>query len=396
MFHKTFIVISIAVHVLTCPAIFAQTVDSDLPALVQQLSSKKFALRQNAMAELIQRGAEAIPELELALKSDNRELRFRAQRVLNSVEQNAYQLKLEAFMQNGNAAIKLPGWDAFRAIADSNSEARRLFVLMCRAEPDIMRNLDRPPSAISNQIAKRCRELQQIFRTYKRDSIKLGTVATLLFVGGIDGIRIDDTSIKTIYSVCNYNAFRDEMYTRQSNSTIRYTSTPRAEILRNLFAIWMKHGQSWDAQMAFNLAMQYNIRQCLPRALEIVHNNGAPCHVAQIALVAVVRFGEKEHILDLESRIEDKSFCGVAQRVGNKLHQTQLRDIALAGAFLLADKNPRIYGFDRISYTSSKHLNYSTVGFADEEARADARKQWDELRPTLNLPATKAPKDDAE
>ena len=158
MFHKTFIVISIAVHVLTCPAIFAQAVDSDLPALVQQLSSKKFALRQNAMAELIQRGAEAIPELELALKSDNRELRFRAQRVLNSVEQNAYQLKLEAFMQNGNAAIKLPGWDAFRAIADSNSEARRLFVLMCRAEPDIMRNLDRPPSAISNQIAKRCRE----------------------------------------------------------------------------------------------------------------------------------------------------------------------------------------------------------------------------------------------
>ncbi|MCH2600681.1 MAG: hypothetical protein MKZ94_14815 [Pirellulales bacterium] len=396
MFHKTFIVISIAVHVLTCPAIFAQAVDSDLPALVQQLSSKKFALRQNAMAELIQRGAEAIPELELALKSDNRELRFRAQRVLNSVEQNAYQLKLEAFMQNGNAAIKLPGWDAFRAIADSNSEARRLFVLMCRAEPDIMRNLDRPPSAISNQIAKRCRELQQIFRTYKRDSIKLGTVATLLFVGGIDGIRIDDTSIKTIYSVCNYNAFRDEMYTRQSNSTIRYTSTPRAEILRNLFAIWMKHGQSWDAQMAFNLAMQYNIRQCLPRALEIVHNNGAPCHVAQIALVAVVRFGEKEHILDLESRIEDKSFCGVAQRVGNKLHQTQLRDIALAGAFLLADKNPRIYGFDRISYTSSKQLNYSTVGFADEEARADARKQWDELRPTLNLPATKAPNDDAE
>ena len=396
MFHKTFIVISIAVHVLTCPAIFAQAVDSDLPALVQQLSSKKFALRQNAMAELIQRGAEAIPELELALKSDNRELRFRAQRVLNSVEQNAYQLKLEAFMQNGNAAIKLPGWDAFRAIADSNSEARRLFVLMCRAEPDIMRNLDRPPSAISNQIAKRCRELQQIFRTYKRDSIKLGTVATLLFVGGIEGIRVDDTSIKTIYSVCNYNAFRDEMYTRQSNSTIRYTSTPRAEILRNLFAIWMKHGQSWDAQMAFNLAMQYNIRQCLPRALEIVHNNGAPCHVAQIALVAVVRFGEKEHILDLESRIEDKSFCGVAQRVGNKLHQTQLRDIALAGAFLLADKNPRIYGFDRISYTSSKHLNYSTVGFADEEARADARKQWDELRPTLNLPATKAPKDDAE
>ena len=187
MFHKTFIVISVAVHVLICSASFAQAVDNDLSALIQQLSSKKFALRQNAMAELIQRGAEAIPELELALKSDNRELRFRAQRVLNSVEQNAYQLKLEEFTMK---CCKNSGWDA-SAIADSNSEARRLSGM---SRTDIMRNLDRPPSSISNQIAKRCRDCNR--SSGPISVIALLGMATLLFVGGIEGIRIDDNLLK--------------------------------------------------------------------------------------------------------------------------------------------------------------------------------------------------------
>ena len=42
-------------------------------------------------------------------------------------------------------------------------------------------------------------------------------------------------------------------------------------------------------------------------------------------------------------------------------------------------------------YHTSESTNPDTILF-----HAIARKQWDELRPTLNLPATKAPKDDAE
>ncbi len=369
---------------------------SSIESLVQELSSRKFAERQNAMSQLIRLGSPAIPALEKAMDNGNRELRFRAQRVLDSVEQNAYQLKLEAFMQSGDEAAALPGWTDFRELAGASSESRRLFVLMCRAEPAIMRNLSRQPSSRSNLIANRCKELQQLFRTYKRDSIQLGTVAALLFVGGLKGTQVDDTSVKTIYSVCNYDAFRNEMYTRKTNSTIQYKRTGRSEILRTIFAVWMKHGQSWDAQMAFNLAMQYDIRQSLPRAIELVRNPKTPCHVAQIALVAVTRFGTMANIPDLETRIDDKSFCGVAQRIGQKLHQTQLRDVALAGALLLADKNPRDFGFDRISYTSSKQLNYSTVGFADEESRTEVRSQWDELRPTLEIPDTSPAKPDDE
>ncbi|MFL2865711.1 MAG: hypothetical protein ACJZ8Y_10905 [Pirellulaceae bacterium] len=359
-----------------------------IPQLIDELASRQFSTRQRAMATLIQLGPDVVPQLEEAMTNGNRELRFRAQRVLDAVDQNLYQLQLEAFMQSGENAATLPGWDGFKQLAGTTSTARRLFVLMCRAEPELMRNLERPVSITSRSITKRCKELQQVFRTYKRDSIQLGTVAALLFSGGINGVKVDETSVKTIYSVCNYNAFRNEMYTRNPNGTSQYRRTPRSNILRQLFAVWMKHGQSWDAQMAFNLAMQYDIKQCLPRAIALVRAKDTPCHVAQIALVAITRFGTLVNLRDLETRIDDKSFCGVQQRVGQKLHQTQLRDIALAGALLIADENPRNYGFTRISYTNAKQLNYSTVGFSSDEERVAPRKKYEQFRATLTLPET--------
>lgn len=359
-----------------------------IPQLIDELASRQFSTRQRAMATLIQLGPDVVPQLEEAMTNGNRELRFRAQRVLDAVDQNLYQLQLEAFMQSGENAATLPGWDGFKQLAGTTSTARRLFVLMCRAEPELMRNLERPVSITSRSITKRCKELQQVFRTYQRDGFPLGTVAALLFSGGINGVKVDETSVKTIYSVCNYNAFRNEMYTRNPNGTSQYRRTPRSNILRQLFAVWMKHGQSWDAQMAFNLAMQYDIKQCLPRAIALVRAKDTPCHVAQIALVAITRFGTLVNLRDLETRIDDKSFCGVQQRVGQKLHQTQLRDIALAGALLIADENPRNYGFTRISYTNAKQLNYSTVGFSSDEERVAPRKKYEQFRATLTLPET--------
>ncbi|MBA62949.1 MAG: hypothetical protein CMJ76_11345 [Planctomycetaceae bacterium] len=376
---------------LIVPQIATVQADEQTIQLVKDLSSRKFSIRQNAMTGLIERGSDVVPELEAAMTNGSRELRFRAQRVLDAVEHNAYQLKLEAFMQSGEDAAVLPGWDTFKTLSGTSSTARRLFVLMCRAEPDLMRNLDREPGVISAIITTRCKELQQVFRTYKRDSIQLGTVAALLFSGGIDSIKVDDTSVKTIYSVCNYDAFRNEMYIRNSNGTSQYRRTPRSSILRQLFAIWMRHGQSWDAQMAFNLAMQYDIRQCLPRAIALVRAKNTPCHVAQIALVAVTRFGSLENIRDLEIRIDDKGFCGVQQRIGQKLHQTQLRDIAIAGALLLADQKPREFGFSRISYTNQKQISYATVGFADDMQRSITREKYDAFRSTLELPEPNAP-----
>ena len=56
--------------------------------LGDELSSRQFATRQRAMATLIQLGPSVVPELETAMSNGSRELRFRAQRVLDAVEKN--------------------------------------------------------------------------------------------------------------------------------------------------------------------------------------------------------------------------------------------------------------------------------------------------------------------
>ena len=367
-----------------------------IPQLIDELASRQFSTRQRAMATLIQLGPDVVPQLEEAMTNGNRELRFRAQRVLEALTLHPQQM--EVFIQSGEKAalpqVARPAWDGFKQLAGTTSTARRLFVLMCRAEPELMRNLERPVSITSRSITKRCKELQQVFRTYKRDGFPLGTVAALLFSGGINGVKVDEATVKTIYWVCNYNPFRNEMCTRNPNGTARYRRTPRSNILRQLFAVWMKHGGSSDAQFGFNLAMQYDIKQCLPRAIDLVRAKDTPCHVPQMALVAITRFGTLVNLRDLETRIDDKSFCGAQERVGQKLHQTQLRDIALAGALLIADENPRNYGFTRISFIFfqplgiDQQLDCSTVGFSSDEERVAPRKKYEQFRATLTLPET--------
>ena len=367
-----------------------------IPQLIDELASRQFSTRQRAMATLIQLGPDVVPQLEEAMTNGNRELRLRAQLVLEALTLHPQQM--EAFIQSGEKAalpqVARPAWDGFKQLAGTTSTARRLFVLMCKAEPELMLNLDRPVSITSRSITKRCKELQQVFRTYKRDGFPLGTVAALLFSGGINGVKVDEATVKTIYWVCNYNPFRNEMYTRNPNGTSQYRRTPRSNILRQLFAVWMKHGGSSDAQFGFNLAMQYDIKQCLPRAIDLVRAKDTPCHVAQMALVAITRFGTLVNLRDLETRIDDKSFCGAQERVGQKLHQTQLRDIALAGALLIADENPRNYGFTRISFIFfqplgiDQQLDCSTVGFSSDEERVAPRKKYEQFRATLTLPET--------
>jgi len=103
-------------------------------------------------------------------------------------------------------------------------------------------------------------------------------------------------------------------------------------------------------------------------------------------MIAISMFGDKDDIPVLESRIADKSFCGVTQRINNIQYQTQLRDVAIAAMLILAKEDPKLYGFPRIQVYTSGQFSYSRVGFADDESRDKTRGKWDAFRQTLKVP----------
>ncbi|MBT4694932.1 MAG: hypothetical protein HOB73_16470 [Planctomycetaceae bacterium] len=362
--------------------------DVVVESLIRDLSAPKFVTRQRAMSQLVAIGADAIPGLNAAIRGGDRETRFRAGRVLDAVEQNVFQQKLEQFIKAGvgDLHVNLPSWKTFCGKIPESAESRRVFALISRAEPRLCRAIEHGAAQASKEIDRRCAEIQVLLRENRMATISQGTITGLLFASGIDDLKMNRYSVKTIFSLCNQAAFSNQLRVRSSTGVYTYPTTPTANIMRELFAGCLMHCESWDAQMAFSLAMSFNIPQCLPRALELVRDKQTPCHVMQTVMIAIAMFGDKTAIPVLELRVDDNSFCGVTQRVNNVQYQTQLRDVAIAAMLILAKENPKLYGFPRIQVYASGQFSYSHVGFANDDSRIKTRAKWDTFRATLKVP----------
>ena len=378
----------------TIPNVFGENTNSDevsVEALIKDLSAPKFVVRQRAMNRLVAIGADAIPGLNAAISNGNRETRFRAGRVLDAVEQNVFQQKLDQFIKArvGDKNVNLPSWKKFCEKIPETAESRRVFAQLSRAEPRLCRSIEHGASFAAKEIDRRCAAIQVAQRENRMSPIAIGTITALLFAAGMDDVKMNRYSVKTIFGLCNQPTFAGQLRVRSNTGIYTYPSNANANIMRELFAGCLMHCESWDAQMAFSLAMNLNIPQCLPRALELVRDKQAPCHVVQTVMIAISMFGDQEDIAVLELRVADKSFCGVTQRINNVQYQTQLRDVAIAAMLILAKEDPKLYGFPRIQVNTSGQFSYSRVGFADEESRNKTRAKWDTFRATLKVPRLK-------
>ena len=375
----------------TIPNVLGQHTDSDdisVSALINDLSAPKFVVRQRAMNRLVAIGADAIPQLNSAIRNGNRETRFRAGRVLDAVEQNVFQQKLEQFIKAGvgDEHIILPSWNAFCEKIPETAESRRVFALISRAEPGLCRSIEHGSALAAKEIDRRCARIQITLQEKRMSTITLGTITGLLFAAGMDDLKLNRYSMRTIFGLCHQPIFADKLRVRSNTGTYTYPSTASARITKELFAGCLVNCKSWDAQAAFSLAMNLNIGQCLPRALELVLDKQTPCHVVQTVMIAISMFGDKDDIPVLESRIADKSFCGVTQRINDVQYQTQLRDVAIAAMLILAKEDPKLYGFPRIQVYTSGQFSYSRVGFANDASRDKTRGKWDIFRQTLKVP----------
>ena len=364
------------------------SVDVVIASLIKDLAAPKFVVRQRAMNRLVAIGADAIAGLNIAIRDGDRETRFRAGRVLDAVEKNVFRQKLEQFTKAdvGDVNILLPGWRSFCAKVPETASSRRIFAQISRAEPRLCRAIEHGSASTGREIDRRCGEIQIALRENRKDSIALGTISGLLFAGGVEDVKMNRYSVKMLFGLCNQAIFSSRLRVRRSTGSYVYSTTANANIMRELFAGCLKHCESWDAQLAFSLAMSLNIPQSLPRALELVRDKQTPCQVIQTVIIAIAMFGDKDDIAVLELRVDDKSFCGVTQRINDVQYQTQLRDVAIAAMLILAEEDPRRYGFPRITVFPSGQFSYSHVGFANDEERGKTRSKWDAFRETLKIP----------
>jgi HEAT repeat protein len=345
-------------------------------ALVRQLGDPRFSVRKRAMEQLVELGVEAIAALEEGVQSNDREVSFRSRRALDVVREHDFQRRLRAFAagQDAQETYELPGWAMFRNEVGDGLEARRLFVEMQQAEPQLLQALARSPVKAVEALVDRLEEIQQAPRTgRKTQSVSLGTVATLLFVSNQD--RGESVGL----AGQNLSAFY-----RQDVFAAAIQSGSQREILRKMLGSWIENARSWDGFHAMLLAMQFDLPQGLAPAKRMLESDAGDPNQAVyrgFALQTIARFGDESHIPILEPLLEDASpYGGTLAISGKAKYQTQIRDIALAALVHLAKQDPKKFGLLRLKPSSTQVFNTNSVAFEDDAKREEAITKWREFR----------------
>lgn len=344
--------------------------------LVQQLADPRFSVRKRAMEQLVEQGVAAAPALEQGVQSNDREMSFRSRHALNIIREHDFQRRLRVFAagQDAHETYDLPGWALFRKEVGDGLEARRLFVEMQQAEPELLQALERSPDKAVELLVERLDKLQEEARAgQKQHAVSLGTVAALLFVSNQDRGQSMGLAVQNLAAFYRHDVFAAAIQTGSQR-----------DILRKMLGTWIENARSWDRFHAMLLAMQFDLPQGLePAKLMLADDSLDPNQAVYrgFALQTIARFGDDSHIPIVEPLLEDATPYGGNSAISAKAKfQTQIRDIALATLVHLAKQDPKKFGLTRLKPSSTQVFNTNSLAFEDDAKREEAIKQWRAFR----------------
>jgi len=352
----------------------SQTTQEEVDALIQALGSGGFVERQKAMQRLIEIGGDSIPNLQRAMESPSREVRFRAAKVLELVKDRDFERQLQRFLRAENEGEAIPGWYILKDIIGEEGDARRILVEMHRAEPKIMRLLEVAPKTVARLVSERTHQIQ---RTPQNLLGKLSSanMAAILLATKLDGVTLSDLNMRYVASLMSHQLFSKELVSRDPQKGYIPVRGVRSDMFRKLVASVLLDLKGTALQIGLSVALRYDIQDGLVAADRALNDKNLPCHVRQYALMLYGKFGNPSHIKRLMQLLDDASFCGTTQTVDKVKYSTQIRDVALATIILIAKADHKKFGFDRIRLSGSS-FTLNTIGFADDEARKKAKEAW--------------------
>lgn len=275
--------------------------------LVKQLGDDQFVRRELAMARLIEIGTPAIAAVEEGVRSLDREVRYRSQRILSILRRAERTRQIAAFLLRQTSANEedLPGWNRLRDILGDSDAVRQLYARMVRREWELLARLDRhEPDEISGALALRVDQLQATRQgpfTHQL-AVAEGTFAALLLVALEDDLFVADQTVSKLWGFC-----RDLPDLQRANPENQAPSP-----LRNLLGFWVQ--RRGDTLMGLSIAMKYGLKDGLIPAKRLLEDNAEQQHVKQYAILTVAKFGGLAQIPLLTAQLEDSSVLS-SQRV---------------------------------------------------------------------------------
>lgn len=335
--------------------------------LVSRLGHEEFAMRERAAAELIALEADATAALRVGIESPSREIRHRSAKLLALVSEIDLQRRFEHFKNDTDPErdYGLPGWDAYREAVGSSMAARSIFVSMHEDESRLLAHTGDSPKRLADALANRCDQLRGQ-ATFGRVQVRLGTIATLLFVATLDDVEISPLVPPIVYMACREPGFEDAV-----------DSGPGREVLATLTERWIARQPLQGITYALHLGLSNNLKGCVVRAREVFESPVALASDRIYACLCLAKFGDESDFPKLNAYLDDTNIC-TQDQVDGQVVVTQMRDLALATLVRLSKQEPRDYGFDRLVADRRYVFSLQSLGFRDEQSRVAAIASWRE------------------
>ena len=351
-----------------------QAAESTIDELILQLGAPSFSQREEASRQLQRRGIETQPQLILALDHSDAEIRQRVRRVLRQIIEEDFRQRTAAFAA-GHALDdqrQLPGWILFRGIAGDGADARSLYLSAIKSEPVLLESLNQDSVYAAFAVRSRADSLYTyLIRNPTMQGVVSnrqaanGNVAALLLAVANPSFDFDDQTGQKIFQLMQHSGYTQHLVPSSNQHAARRLA---GQFIR----------RSADTSLAYQslwLSMQCDLKEGLVPAETIIRRGERQPYVMQNAILAVGKLGGLEHLELLKPLLEDET--PVDDRVRKGGFEPQVRDVALAVTMHLHGRNPKAYGFTKITSNLQTVFQPNTMGFDQQQQRDAAFKKWE-------------------
>jgi hypothetical protein len=377
----------------------AKASPEQIAILIRELGHERFATRESASDRLARIGLPAFAALEEATRTGDREVRFRAERILNRIRKSDLERRLAAFIAGtGGDDYELPAWDRFQKRYGDSEVSRRMFVEMQRAEPELLATLQRDPRAAVEVLGRRLQERSMI--PVRGVGQMPGTVSTpelsaFLFVAAEEDTPVSTNSQYFLLQFCRQPAFSEALRSPQDG-----------ELAKKILGGVIRRAEGEASLYAMQLAIDYELKDGLTPALKIIEQHGtwnaASGTMAIMALGCVASTGDASHVPLLEKLLDNQTqiYTSSVRVVQNGqptmiTKEVQVRDAALASLVMLTKQDMKDYYDEaenaRVAASRRQPLQVQVIGFDVKapQKREAALKKWADYK------ARQKPKDPA-
>ncbi|MBX3436418.1 MAG: hypothetical protein KF861_02935 [Planctomycetaceae bacterium] len=380
----------------------ASSRSTQVQRLVDDLGAASYSRREQAATQLKRIGGTALPFLRDAAAHQDLEVRYRARKLFDVIEQVERQKILTEFLNSGRLeqGSGLPGWDRFAEIVGADAPARELFAAMYQAEPQMMSQSDRGGPELRSLVESRVSRLRASRQPTDASRVSPPATAALLFVMLDSNLNISGAAHETMAAAIRQRSIQEAL------------AAPGDTAIRRLISFWIAEAEEVPASQRVDIAMLYDLETGVAPSLQMIRSAAKGSHL-QNAIFSIAKLGGPAHLVDLRPLLTDntplseretntgvsietqvwdvrrqlndwqslsldeiEALTSTEPRRAKIAFSAQVRDVALAAMIYLIGQNPRDYGFTELQPHGKYLYSPNTVGFDSDERRQRAFRQW--------------------